>query len=67
MQAQRINELNIQLISYTRQRAKVQSQLNSLRREMAEGKKTFKRTYSDLEKFFPGIEFRRIEEIERFH
>ncbi|MFR3431507.1 MAG: hypothetical protein ACLTTH_16140 [Holdemanella porci] len=39
MQAQRINELNIQLISYTRQRAKVQSQLNSLRREMAEGKK----------------------------
>ena len=67
MQAQRINELNAQLISYTRQRAKVQSQLNSLRREMLEGKKTFKRTYSDLEKFFPGIEFRRIEEIEKFH
>ncbi len=34
---------------------------------MIGGKKTFKRTYSDLEKFFPGIEFKRIEEIERFH
>lgn len=67
MQAQRINELNAQLISYTRQRAKVQSQLNALRREIIEGKKTFKRTYSDLEKIFPGIEFKQIEEIERFH
>ena len=67
MQAQRLSELNSILISYTRQRARVQSQLNSLRREMIEGKKTFKRSYSDLEKFFPGIEFKAIAEIDKFH
>lgn len=32
-----------------------------------EGKKTFKRSYSDLEKFFPGVEFKTIAEIEKFH
>lgn len=67
MQAQRLSELNSNLISYSRQRARVQSQLNSLRREMIEGKKTFKRSYSDLEKFFPGIEFKAIAEIDKFH
>lgn len=67
MQAQQLSELNSSLISYTRQRAKVQTQLNSLRREMTEGKKTFKRSYSDLEKFFPGTDFKAIAEIEKFH
>lgn len=67
MQAQRLSELNSNLISYSRQRARVQSQLNSLRREMIEGKKTFKRSYSDLEKFFLGIEFKAIAEIDKFH
>lgn len=67
MQAQQINELNSLLLSYTRQRARVQTQLNSLRREMVEGKKSFKRSYSDLEKFFPGIEFKEIGKIEKFH
>jgi len=67
MQAQRLSELSSNLISYSRQKARVQSQLNSLRREMIEGKKTFKRSYSDLEKFFPGIEFKAIAEIDKFH
>lgn len=67
MQAQQLSELNSNLISYNRQRARVQTQLNSLRREMVEGKKTFKRSYSDLEKFFPGVEFKTIAEIEKFH
>lgn len=67
MQAQQLSELNSNLISYSRQRARVQTQLNSLRREMVEGKKTFKRSYSDLEKFFPGVEFKTIAEIEKFH
>ena len=67
MKAQQINELNAQLITYTRQRARVQTQLNSLRREMVEGKKTFKRSYSDLERFFPGVEFKEIGDIEQFH
>lgn len=67
MQAQQLSELNSNLLSYSRQRARVQTQLNSLRREMLEGKKTFKRSYSDLEKFFPGIKFKAIAEIEKFH
>ena len=42
-------------------------QLNSLRKEMTEGKKSFKRSYSDLERFFPGVEFKSIAEIDKFH
>lgn len=67
MQAQQISDLNTLLVSYTRQRARVQTQLNSLRREMIEGKKSFKRTYDDLERFFPGVEFKEIADIEKFH
>ena len=60
MQAQQLSELNSLLLSYSRQRARVQMQLNSLRKEMTEGKKSFKRSYSDLERFFPGVEFKSI-------
>lgn len=67
VQAQRLSELNDLLISYRRQRAKVQTQLNSIRREMIEGKKTFKKTFSDLEKYFPESEFKALEEVEKFH
>jgi uncharacterized protein YydD (DUF2326 family) len=67
IQAQKLDELNSTLVSYTRQRARVQTQLNSLRKEMTEGKKTFKKSYSDLERFFPGTEFKEIAKIEKFH
>ncbi|WP_317368349.1 DUF2326 domain-containing protein [uncultured Tyzzerella sp.] len=67
VQAQRISELNDLLISYRRQRVKVQTQLNSIRREMIEGKKTFKKTFSDLEKYFPESEFKALEEVEKFN
>ncbi|HEL0614689.1 TPA: DUF2326 domain-containing protein [Streptococcus equi subsp. zooepidemicus] len=67
IQAQRLSELNDSLINYRRQRARVQTQLNSIRREMYEGKKSFKRTFADLEKFFPGEEFKELESVERFH
>lgn len=67
MQAQQISDLNTLLVSYTRQRARVQTQLNALRREMTEGRKSFKRSYADLERFFPGVEFKEIGEIEKFH
>lgn len=66
-QARHLSELNDQLRQYRRQKAKIQTQLNAIRREMTEGKKSFKKTYSDLERFFPGIEFKTIEEIESFH
>ncbi|MGN8719331.1 DUF2326 domain-containing protein [Holdemanella porci] len=67
MQAQRLSELNEMLINYRRQRAKVQTQLNSLRREMTEGKKSFKKTFTELEKYFPQEEFRALTEVEQFH
>lgn len=67
IQAQRLSELNDLLINYRRQRARVQTQLNSLRREMTEGKKSFKKTFSDLERFFPGEEFKALSDIEQFH
>ncbi len=66
-QAKHLSELDDQLRRYRRERARVQTQLNAIRREMTEGKKSFKKTYSDLERFFPGIEFKTIESIERFH
>lgn len=67
MQLKRLNFLNDLLVSYTRQSARVSAQLNSIRKEMTDGKKSFKKTYSDLERFFPGIDFKEISEIEDFH
>lgn len=67
MQAQRLAELNDLLINYRRQRARVQTQLNGIRREMYEGKKNFKKMFTDLERFFPSEEFRELESVEKFH
>lgn len=67
MTARRLTELTEQLINYRRQKARVQTQLNAVRRDMTEEKKRFKRTFTDLERFFPGEEFCTLEEIERFH
>lgn len=67
MTAQRLSELNEALIKYRRQRALIQTQLNSVRRDMTGEKRSFKRTFSDLERFFPNEEFHTLEEIERFH
>ena len=65
--ARQVAELTELLINYRRQRARVQTQLNAVRRDMTEQKKGFKRTFSDLERFFPSEEFRTLEDIERFH
>lgn len=67
MTAQRLSELNENLINYRRQRARIQTQLNSVRRDMTGQKRSFKRTFTDLERFFPNEEFRTFEDIERFH
>lgn len=67
MTAQRLSELNEALINYRRQRALVQTQLNSVRRDMTGEKRSFKRSFTDLERFFPNEEFHTLEEIEGFH
>ena len=67
MTASRLSELKEQLINYNRQRAAVQDQLNSVRRDMTGQKRGFKRTFTDLERFFPAEKFRALEEVEKFH
>lgn len=67
MTAQRLSELNEALINYRRQRTLVQTQLKSVRRDMTGEKRSFKRTFTDLERFFPNEEFHALEEIEGFH
>lgn len=67
MTARRLSELNEALINYRRQRALIQTQLNSVRRDMTGERRSFKRTFTDLQRFFPNEEFHTLEEIERFH
>lgn len=67
MTARRLSELNEALINYRRQRALIQTQLNSVRRDMTGERRSFKRTFTDLERFFPNEEFHTLEEIEHFH
>lgn len=67
IQAQRLAELNNLLINYRRQNSRVRVQLGFIRNEMDEGKKSFKRTFLDLEKFFPTEEFKELESVEKFH
>ena len=67
MTARRLTELTETLINYRRQKVRVQTQLNAVRRDMTGQKKSFKRTFTDLERFFPSEEFRALEDIERFH
>lgn len=67
MTAQRLSELNEALINCRRQRALIQTQLNSVRRDMTGERRSFKKTFTDLERFFPNEEFHTLEEIESFH
>lgn len=67
MKARQITSLTEQLIAYRREKAVVQSQLNNVRRDMQDPKKGFKRTFTDLERFFPEEEFKELEDIEHFH
>lgn len=67
MTARRLSDLTESLINYRRQRAQNQTQLNAVRRDMTGQKRSFKKTFADLERFFPNENFYTLEEIERFH
>lgn len=67
MTARRLTELNEALINYRRQKALIQTQLNSVRRDKTGERRSFKRTFTELERFFPNEEFRTLEAIEHFH
>ena len=67
MTARRLSDLTESLINYRRQRAQIQTQLNAVRRDMTGQKRSFKKTFADLERFFPNENFYTLEEIVRFH
>jgi len=67
LQAERLYVLQSGLSSYNRQRSRLLSQLRAIRADQELGQKKFKRSYEDLQRFFPGVDLLRIETIEDFH
>lgn len=67
MQAERLSMLHSNLSNFKRQRAKIISQLRAIRADKELGKRSFKRNFEDLQRFFPEVNLRRIESIEGFH
>lgn len=65
--ASRLSILNDRLIGYRRQQARIKMQLTDIRRDMTDGKKSFKRTFTELKRFFPNEDFCSLGEIEKFH
>lgn len=65
--AKRLSDLNESLIQYRRQQAQIQTQLKSVRRDMTGPKRSFKRMFTELERFFPHEDFKALEEVEGFH
>ena len=67
MTAYKISFLKERLVKFRRQQALVQSQLTDVRRDMTGKRRSFKRTFTELEHFFPNENFHALEEIEKFH
>jgi len=67
MQAERLSMLNTNLSNFKRHRSRIISQLRAIRADKELGKKSFKRNYEDLQRFFPEVNLQRIEAIEGFH
>ena len=67
MQAERLSILHSNFSNFKRQRAKIISQLRAIRADKELGKKSFKRNFEDLQRFFPEVNLQRIESIEGFH
>ena len=67
MQAQRLSELQTQIVHFQREAAQVRHDLNNVRRDMTGEKKSFRNGFGELERFFPNEDFRSLEEIEAFH
>ncbi len=63
--ATRVAEITDELSVLHRELASTQANLDSIRSEMAGNKGGFKRSFSELERFFPKEDFKSLEEIER--
>ena len=67
IQAERLSILQSRLSNYKRQRSRLLAQLRAIRADQDLGKKSFKRNYDDLIRFFPNVDIKHIEAIESFH
>lgn len=67
IQAEQLSVLQGKLSNFKRQRSRLMSQLRAIRADQDLGKKSFKRNYDDLLRFFPEVDLKRIEAIEGFH
>lgn len=67
VQTERISVLHEQLADFKRQRSRLLAQMRAIQADQDLGKKTFKRNYDDLLRFFPGVDLQLIESIEVFH
>lgn len=67
VQAEQLSILQGKLSNFKRQRSRLLAQLRAIRADQDLGKKSFKRNYDDLLRFFPEVNLQRIEAIEGFH
>jgi len=67
MQTEKISELQIKLKQLKRQKISLVSQLEAIQADQNLGQKSFQKSYTDLQRFFPSVDIQRIEEIENFH
>ncbi|HFI0291407.1 TPA: DUF2326 domain-containing protein, partial [Streptococcus suis] len=67
IQAQQLSELKRQLSNAKRQRASLLAQKRSFEAERNPKKQQFQKDFESLQQFFPGIDIKRITEIESFH
>lgn len=67
VQAEQLSILQGKLSNFNRQRSHLLAQLRAIRADQNLGKKSFRRNYDDLLRFFPEVNLQRIEAIEGFH
>ena len=66
-QADQISELKLQLSGFKRQRSKLYSQLDVLKKDKIDNKESLTHDFDELRSFFPQIQVEKLMEVESFH
>ena len=68
LQAEQITSIRNKIASLRRQRSMMESQKTALETSRKEKKaKQLQSDYTELLRFFPGVDLRKLEEVEKFH
>lgn len=67
VQAKQLADIKKALSSLRRQRTQLKSQIDSMTDDKNFSKKNFKHDYDNLRKFFPNVNFNKLEQVESFH